>query len=68
MKTIEEFSEKKKVRRVGQQTRKKGEEKTKRAMGVGSRARELVKWNQMTALRFQTGVGDIRHPRLSLGG
>ena len=31
-------------------------EKTERAMGVGKRAREeIVKWNQMTALRFQTG-------------
>ena len=28
---------------------------------------EIAKWNQMTALRFQTG-GDIRHPRPPFGG
>ena len=33
-------------------------EKAERAMGVGRGTREgTVKWNQMTALRFQTGVG-----------
>ena len=32
--------------------------------GLGRRTREeIAKWNQMTALRFQTGGGDIRHPR-----
>ena len=31
-------------------------DKTERAMGVGRRTREeIVKWNQMTALRVQTG-------------
>ena len=34
-----------------------GRKKTKqRAIGVGRRTREeIAKWNQMTALRFQTG-------------
>ena len=34
-------------------------DKTGRVTGLGSRLREeIAKWNQMTALRFQTG-GDI---------
>ena len=38
-------------------------DQTERVTGLGRRTREeIAKWNQMTALRFQTG-GDIRHPR-----
>ena len=41
---------------------------TEKAIGLGRRTREeIVKWNQMTALRFQMG-GDIRHPRPPFGG
>ena len=32
-----------------------------KAMGVGRTRKEIVKWNQMTARRFQTG-GVLRHP------
>ena len=42
------------------------EGKTERAMEVGRRRRETVRWNQMTALRFHMG-GDIRHPRPPFG-
>ena len=39
---------------MGQQAEKK-EEKAERLTGLGRRTREgIVKWNQMTALRFQT--------------
>ena len=42
----------KKVRRMGQEAEK---DKSERAIGVGRGTRqEIVKWNQMTALRFQT--------------
>ena len=52
MKNIEEFS-KKKFRRKGQQAEN---DKTERVNGLGRRTREeIAKWNQMTALRFQTG-------------
>ena len=52
-KILEEFSEKK-FRRMDQQAEKK--DKTERVFGQGRRTRkEIVKWNQMTALRFQTG-------------
>ena len=35
-------------------------DKTERVRGLGRRTREeIVKWNQMTALRFQTAGGDI---------
>ena len=38
---------------MGQKAEK---DKTERAMGVGRRTiEEIVNWNQMTALRFQTG-------------
>ena len=38
---------------MGQEAEK---DKSERAMGVGRGTRhEIVKWNQMTALRFQTG-------------
>ena len=36
---------------------RKKEDKTERVIGLGRRTREeIVMWNQMTALRFQTGV------------
>ena len=42
--------------------------KTEIVTGLGRRTREeMAKWNQMTALRFQTG-GDIRHQRPPFGG
>ena len=42
------------MRRKGQQAEKK--DKTERVTGLGRRTREgIIKWNQMTALRFQTG-------------
>ena len=50
--TIEEFSGKKFRRRTS--TQKK--EKTEKVTGLGRRKRDVIaKWNQMTALRFQTG-------------
>ena len=43
-------------------------DKTERVTGLVRRTREeIAKWNQMTALRFQTG-GYIRHPRPPHGG
>ena len=51
-KNIEEFSGKK-FRRKGQQAEN---DKTERVTAPGRRTREeIAKWNQMTALRFQTG-------------
>ena len=42
-------------------------DKTERVTGLGRRTREeIAKWNQMTALKFQTGE-DIRHPRPPFG-
>ena len=56
-----------KVQQNGPAGRKK--DKTERVTGLSRRTRkEIVKWNQMTALGFQTGGGDIRHPRPPLGG
>ena len=53
MKHTEEFSGKK-VRRMDQQAEKK--DKTWRVTGFSRGTREeTIKWNQMTALRFQTG-------------
>ena len=47
------FWEKKKSREWASRQKK---DKTERAMGVGRRTKEvIVKWNQMTALRFKTG-------------
>ena len=44
-------------------------DKAERVRGLGRKAREEIgKGNQMTALRFQTGVGNIRHPRPPFGG
>ena len=55
----------KKVQENGPAGRKK--KKTERVTGLGRNSREeIVKWNQITALRFQTG-GDIRHPRPPVG-
>ena len=43
----------KRFRRMDQQAEK---DKTERVTGLGRRTRdEIAKWNQMTALRFQTG-------------
>ena len=45
-------------------------DKTERVTGLGRRTREeIVKWNQMTVLRFQTGGGggDIRCPQPPFG-
>ena len=54
MKNIEEFSGKSSEEWTIRQ--KKKEDKTERITGLGRRTREeMVKWNQMTALRFQTG-------------
>ena len=51
MKNIEEFSGKK-FRRKGQQAEN---DKTEKVTGLGRRTREeIAKWNQMTALRFET--------------
>ena len=42
--------------------------KTERVIELCRRTRqEIAKWNQMTALRFQTR-GDIRHPQPPFGG
>ena len=53
--------------------KKKKKKKTERVIGLGRRTREeIVKWNQRTALRSQTGGwevgGDIRHSRPAFGG
>ena len=65
--TNESFRKKKKVTRTGQYAEtKKKEDKTERTMREGRETREeTVKWNQMTALRFQ--VEDIRHPQPPFG-
>ena len=53
---------------MDQQAKKKKKDETERVIGLGRRTREeIVKWNQMTALRFQTAGGDIRHPRSPFG-
>ena len=62
-KHIEEFSRKCLEERTSRQKKIR-----QRVTGLGRRKREeIAKWNQMTALRFQTG-GDIRHPRPPFGG
>ena len=67
-KNIEEFSGKK-IQKKGPVGRK---DKIERVTGLGRRTREeIVKWNHMTAVRFQMGRGeggDIRHLRPSFGG
>ena len=51
-KNIEEFSGKSSVERNSRQKK----DKIERVTGLGRRTREeIAKWNQMTALRFQTG-------------
>ena len=41
---------------MDQQAEKKKKKKAERVIGIGRRTREkIVKWDQMTALRFQTG-------------
>ena len=55
----------KRFRRKGQQAEK---DKTEWVTGIGRRTREeIAKWNQMTALRFQTGGRHQTSPA-SLGG
>ena len=59
-KTVEEFSGKS----SGEWVSKQKKDKTERVTGPGIRTREeIVKWNQMTALRFKTGR---RHQTISL--
>ena len=54
MKNIEEFSGKSSGEWPSKQ--EKEEDKTERVTGLSRKTREeIVKWNQMTALRFQTG-------------
>ena len=55
------------MRRKGQQAEN---DKTERVTGVGRRTREeIAKWNQMTALRFQTYIPEISDiPGLPSGG
>ena len=56
----------KKFRRMDQQAEK---DKTERVTGLGRRTRaEIVKWNQMTALRFQDRGETSDIPGLHLGG
>ena len=48
---------------------KQGEFFLERVTGLCRRTREeIVKWNQMTALRFLRGGGDIRHSLPPFGG
>ena len=62
-KNTEEFSGKS---LKGWTSRQKKKVKTERVLGLGRRTREeIVKWNQMTALKFYTGG---RHPRPPFGG
>ena len=60
----------KKVRRMGQYAEKREPRKNNRSRKKNKRGDSyLNKWNQITALRFLTGVGgDIRHPRPPFGG
>ena len=52
---------------MDQQAEKK--DNTERVTGLGRRTREeIVKWNQMTALRFQTGGETSDIPGLPSGG
>ena len=64
-KNIEEFYGKK-FRRKDQQAEK---DKIERVTGLGRRTREeIAKWNQMTALRFQTGGRHQASPASLRGG
>ena len=63
-KNIEEFSGKSLEERASRQTTM-----TERVTGLGRRTREeIAKWNQMRALRFQTGGETSDIPGLSSGG
>ena len=54
------------MRRKGQQAENN---KTERVTGLGRRTREeIAKWNQMTALRFQTGGRHQTSPASLRGG
>ena len=54
------------MRRKGQQAEN---DKTERVTGLGRRTREeIAKWNQMTALRFQTGGRHQTSPASLRGG
>ena len=72
-KNIEDFSRKKSGEWASRQKKK---DKTERVTGLGKKKTkktrdEIGKWNQMTAMRFQTkgGVGrDNRYPRSPFGG
>ena len=44
-----------KVQENGPAGRKKEEDNTERVTGLGRTREEIAKWNQMIALRFQTG-------------
>ena len=64
MKNIEEFSGKNSKDWASRQKK----EKTERVTGLGRRTREeIAKWNQMTALRFQTGGETSDIPGLPSG-
>ena len=64
-KNIEELSGKK----SGEWTIRQKKKKTERATGLGRRTREeIAKWNQMIALRFQTGGETSDIPGLPLRG
>ena len=61
---MEEFSGKS----SGEWTSRQKKDKTDRATGLGIITREeIVKWNQMTALRFQTGGETSDIPGLPSG-
>ena len=54
------------MRRKGQRAEN---DKTERVIGLGRRtSEEIAKWNQMTALRFQTGGETSEIPGLPSGG
>ena len=63
-KNIEEFSGKSLEERASRQKK----DKTEKVTGLGRRTREeIAKWNQMTALRFQTGGETSDIPGLPSG-
>ena len=45
-------------------SRQKKKKKTEIVIGLGRKTREIVKWNQMTAPRFQTGGKTSDIPKL----
>ena len=57
-----------KVQENGPAGRRKKKDKTEKVIGLRRRTREeIVKWNQMTALRFQTGERHNTSPAPLLG-